>query len=338
MLQGLDAACIDSVAADANRMSYSCWCCVSPSTERLEGTNWKKLVKEEEEDEEEEEDRRNMEISLLREQYRSTRDRQKQHTQMLLFRRVSEELSEAVSIIPFTQSLMLSWEPNSNPQPALTSDPDPWHIHLGFQRCSCPAVSVQLPASSPETTNTIGSSSSLQESRGRKLSVGPTSDSPCSSVSSTNEEDLLDADRPRIHPVQPSVGGSPNACEEDPSDGSVCSSFSDSHECSTVVFDEPSAPITSSTSSASNIPQDLTENEAANVQTSNGVLQSSSTAPWRGSRKFSALSLRFTRQLSVGGLGSSTEIQQNQNHYPFPSRKIPRISEAARRLGMYSSF
>ncbi|KAM7389999.1 hypothetical protein PAMA_008258 [Pampus argenteus] len=333
MLQGLDAAYID-----ANRMSYSCWCCVSPSMKRLEGkkTNWKKLVKEEEEEEEEEEDRRNMEISLLREQYRSTRDRQTRHTQVLLFRQVSEELSEAVSIIPVTQGLMLSWEPNSNPQSALTSDPDPWHIHLDFQRRSCPAVSVQLPASSPETTNTIGSSSSLQESRGTKLSVGPTSDSPCSSVSSTNEEDLLDADRPRIDPVQPSVGGSSN--EEDPSDGSICSSFSDSHECSTVGFDERSAPITSSSSSASNIPQELTENEAANVQTSNGVLQSSSTAAWRGSRKFSPPSLRFTRQLSLGGLGSSTGIQQNQNHYPFPSRKSPRISEAARRLGMYSSF
>lgn len=46
----------------------------------------------------------------------------------------------------------------------------------------------------------------------------------------------------------------------------------------------------------------------------------------------SALALRFNGQLSVGGAGSP-----NHNYQPFPHRKTPRISEAARRLGMYSS-
>ncbi|XP_044195193.1 uncharacterized protein LOC122972265 isoform X2 [Thunnus albacares] len=321
-------------------MSCSCCCLVVPSAERLEGTNRKKqlLVREEEEEEEEkeeeeEEDRTNMDISLLRAQYWSSRERQKRHTQVLLFRTVSEELSEAVSVVPFTQALTSSWEPNSSPPPALTSDPDPWHVHLDLHRRSRPAVGVPPPASSLETTNSgdVGSSrrlssssgGSLQESRGRKLSVGSTTDSRCSSVSDTNEEedDVFDADTSRTDPVQASVPGSPEASEgnpreEDPPDVFVCSSFSES-----------SAPVasSSSSSSASNLPG----KEPANVQTGNGVLQSS-TAAWRGSR--------FTRQLSVGGVGSSTGGQQNQNYYPFPNRKTPRISEAARRLGMYSSF
>ena len=48
-----------------------------------------RLVIEEEEGAggEEEVNRRNMDISLLREQYRSTRERQRRHTQVLLFRK-----------------------------------------------------------------------------------------------------------------------------------------------------------------------------------------------------------------------------------------------------------
>lgn len=46
----------------------------------------------------------------------------------------------------------------------------------------------------------------------------------------------------------------------------------------------------------------------------------------------SAPALRFIRQPSAGGAGSPKHSYQ-----PFPHRKTPRISEAARRLGMYSS-
>lgn len=48
---------------------------------------------EEEEAGEEEESRRNMDISLLREQYRCTRDRQRRHTQVLLFRTGERKLN-----------------------------------------------------------------------------------------------------------------------------------------------------------------------------------------------------------------------------------------------------
>ncbi|CAK6982485.1 histone H3.v1-like [Scomber scombrus] len=264
-------------------MSCSCCCCVAPGGELLQGTNRKKrlLVREEEEEEEEEEDRRNMDISALTAQYRSSRERQKQHTQVLLFKQVSEDLSDAVNIISVTQGLS-SWEPKSSPSP-LGSTPDPWHVHLSLHRRSCPTISISLPTSSSETTNSRRGSSSSEESRCRKLS-------------------LASEQNPR---------------GEDPPDGLVCGSFSDSPEYSAVSPD-------GSSSSSSN----LTENHSATLQTS------SSGAAWSSSRKSSGLGPRFTRQLSLGGVGSSA----NQNYYPFPNRKAPRISEAAKKLGMYSSF
>lgn len=87
-----------------------------------------------------------------------------------------------------------------------------------------------------------------------------------------------------------------------------------------------STPVASAASSQ----EDLKESRSTDVKTSASVR--------RGSRKFSAPGLRFTRQLSVGGVGSSSGVHHNQDFYPFPNRKTPRISEAARRLGMYSSF
>ncbi|XP_051241845.1 uncharacterized protein LOC127355220 isoform X4 [Dicentrarchus labrax] len=100
--------------------------------------------------------------------------------------------------------------------------------------------------------------------------------------------------------------------------------------------DESSTPVASITCSPSGSTSSLNQPAGG----CNGVLQSGGTSsPWGGgSRKFSAPVLRFTRQLSVGGLGSSAGVHQSQNYHPFPNRKTPRISEAAKRLGMYSSF
>ncbi|XP_029284080.1 uncharacterized protein C9orf152 isoform X1 [Cottoperca gobio] len=267
-------------------MSCSRCCCVG----LLDGSRKKeRLVRRVEE--QEEDSTRNMDISLLREQYRSTREAQRRHTQVLLFRTVSEELSEAVGIVPVTQGLASPWEPDSSSPSAVTFDPDPttgcdpWHVHLDLHLRSRPCVGAQLTASSPETTNTNSSSrrSSSSESVGRKLSVDSPSESPCSSSCSTKEED---------HTA---------GCRAEPEE-------TDPPHASTNILHE-----------------DLQEKPCA---TGNIVLQ----------RKLSAPALRLTRQLSVGGVGSSTGGPQNHNYHPFPNRKTPRISEAARRLGMYSSF
>lgn len=77
---------------------------------------------------------------------------------------------------------------------------------------------------------------------------------------------------------------------------------------------ESSTPITTS------LQQE--ENRSTQKETSNSVLEG------RSSR-----TLRFTRQQSVGGASSHSQV-----YYLFPSRKTPRISEAAKMLGMYSSF
>ncbi|KAM6908566.1 uncharacterized protein PEZ65_016808 [Lycodopsis pacificus] len=227
----------------------SCCCC----GELLEGIRKEQLVRREEEQEQEEQSRRNMDISLLREQYRCTRETQRRHTHVLLLRTVSE--------------VVVSVSQGFTSPPAVTFDPDPWRVHLELHRRCCPGV----------TDSSSRRSSSSSDSR--KLSS-------CSSFCSTTEEVNADG----------SSGGDPGPGS---SDGSR---------------------------------RDPEKTDPVQVSVSDSL----------GSRKLSASALRFTRQLSLGGVGSSTRVHQNQtqnqSYHPFPNRKTPRISESARRLGMYSSF
>uniref|UniRef100_A0A3B4XAQ9 TBC1 domain-containing protein n=1 Tax=Seriola lalandi dorsalis TaxID=1841481 RepID=A0A3B4XAQ9_SERLL len=199
------------------------------------------LAREEEEEEEgageEEESRRNMDVSLLREQYRSSRETQRRQTQLLLFRTGERKL--------FVYLLRVRLV-------AVTGNRFVLEIKAGDNR-ACREKKTGL---------------------GEKISKV---------YFSVQDRDELNSSNTDLH-------------------------------------------------------QDLKENRSADVKTNNDFLQTNTPAG-RGSRKFSApAALRFTRQLSVGGVGSSSGVHQNQNYYPFPSRKAPRISEAARRLGMYSSF
>nr|XP_046227906.1 uncharacterized protein LOC124049854 isoform X2 [Scatophagus argus] len=296
-----------------------------------------------------------MDISLLREQYRSTRETQKRHTQVLLFRTVSDELSEAINIVPVSQGLMSPWEPNIHSPWAITSEShlmtyDPWHVHLDVHR----RCWLTASASSSETTNTNISSrrsSSSPEAVDSQQDLDSTSDSPISSrarspFKRTKEEDHFNAEKSRgepetVYPVQVSVSALGKGSREDHPDAS----FTDSQECSAASLsssDESSTPVASITcspgGSTTTLQEDLKEGQSAGRKTSHGVLQYSNTSAWRGSRKFTPQTLRFTRQLSVGGVGSSAGVHQDQSYQPFPHRKTPRISEAARRLGMYSSF
>ncbi|XP_030612313.1 uncharacterized protein LOC115799343 [Archocentrus centrarchus] len=275
--------------------------------------------------EEEEEGRRKMDVSLLREEYRSSRERRRRRTQVLLFRTVSEELSEAVSIVPVAQGQTSPWEPNGTTPPAVTFNPeqmicDPWHVHLDLHRRSCPRIITQLPASCPETSRRSCSSSSeaggsQQESGCRKLSGSLSSfteTSPCCTFITTREEEDPDPASFRGSEMVQALL-SPNS--------SLCTV---SEGCSTPIT---ASMVSSPSTSTTNLHQDQEENHSAEKKTSNSVLEG------RSSRKFSAPALRLARQLSVGGAASSSQI-----YYPFPSRRTPRISEAARRLGMYSTF
>ncbi|XP_068160255.1 TRIO and F-actin-binding protein-like [Antennarius striatus] len=358
-------------------MSCSCCCYVSPT-----GTRKERLVHggvAEVEGGEEEESRRNMDISLLREQYRSTKERQRRHTQVLLLRTVSEQLSESVNIVPVTQGLTSPWEPSSGPLPVLTFDLDPmsydpWHVHLGLHKRLCPGAIAQLTASSVEMTSALCSSrrwSSSTDAISSHLDVESTSESLSSSRNTSPlhpTKDLDNADpgsesphRSRGDPGPESPhrsrgdpgSESPHRSREDPGSESPNRSRGDrgSGPCngppeescpnrasvwepapghrskqtprgSFTSSDESATPVASVTGSTISIHEDLKE-----------------TATWRGSRRFVAPSLRLTRQLSVGGLGSpSTGGHQALSYQPFPNRKTPRISEAAKRLGMYSSF
>uniref|UniRef100_A0A3P9ACJ1 TBC1 domain-containing protein n=1 Tax=Esox lucius TaxID=8010 RepID=A0A3P9ACJ1_ESOLU len=71
----------------------------------------------------------------------------------------------------------------------------------------------------------------------------------------------------------------------------------------------------------------LRDSDSAEMSTSNSI---------SGSHKLSGLSV-MSRRLSLGDHGPSPVLSSGL-HYPFPKRKGPNKSEAARRLGMYASF
>ncbi|XP_026218091.1 putative protein TPRXL isoform X3 [Anabas testudineus] len=194
---------------------------------------------------------------------------------------VSEELSDAVSIVPVTQDL-------TPLLPTIIFDPDPtaydpWHVHLDHHRRSHTVVAVQLPVSSPETNTSIDSSSrcsescsletgsSQQESRSRKLSMDSTRDS----LSSCREqENHYDACRSRedpdsesstgdcfssseVDPAQVSVTGSLSPSEQQsrgPPDGSFSSSNEDSVCSSNTLSQEGSVPGSWTSSDESSTP------------------------------------------------------------------------------------
>ncbi|XP_031166304.2 vitellogenin-2-like [Sander lucioperca] len=270
-------------------------------------------------------------ISALRERYRSSTETQRRHTHVLLLRTVSEELAEAVSIVPVTQALRSPWEPDGCLPPPVTFDLDqtpgcePWRLHLGLHRRSRPRDP------SPETiiTNSSSrrSSSSSSSSDGRSLSADSTSDWPSSAGangSTGDPETGHDRDRDHDHDHVSSRN-----CEGDPEEKDPVSD-------SLAVSKEPNGchgePRHCSAAGSE---------EGFSAGRQDGQSAASGVSAWTGSRK-SAPALRFTRQQSVGGVGSSAgghqNQNQNQNYQPFPNRKTPRISEAARRLGMYSSF
>ncbi|KAJ3611681.1 hypothetical protein NHX12_021695 [Muraenolepis orangiensis] len=82
-----------------------------------------------------------MDIAMLRERYRWTRDQTlRNKSRVVVFRRVSEDLTEAVRVITVTQGLDSLWESNNSVPPDLTLlpvdpvTPDPWHVHLDLHR------------------------------------------------------------------------------------------------------------------------------------------------------------------------------------------------------------
>ncbi|XP_058468423.1 uncharacterized protein DDB_G0271670-like [Solea solea] len=275
---------------------------------------------------------KNMDVSSLREQYRNSRDCQRKHTQVLLFNTVSEELSDAVSIIPVTQGLTSSPPDITFIAPLDPTTFDPWHIHLDHHRRSCSGVTAPLPTTcSPHTSvscssrrSSSSSSSSPSSSPSSSSSSYDLSDSPCS----TRE----DEHRPSTEPVCASdvdpVSASLDPCQQNSCVWSTAGHAPDALTCADVTPVAFSSPC----SSTSALHADL-KSQATVLKTR--------TRTSRSSRQ-----MKIIRQQSVGTEGSSSWVHlnqsknqsQNQSYYPFPSRKTQRISETARKLGMYSSF
>ncbi|KAM9416740.1 uncharacterized protein ACWYII_023192 [Salvelinus alpinus] len=109
------------------------------------------------------------------------------------------------------------------------------------------------------------------------------------------------------------------------------------HRQTNVIITPHTNPtITGSNSSFTSLSEDFPEKVLGDSISIHSVELSTSNSR-SGSRKFSAPAI-LSRQLSFGGQRPPLLSSCPHHHYPFPQRKGPKKSEAARRLGMYSSF
>ncbi|KAK6293181.1 uncharacterized protein C9orf152 [Coregonus clupeaformis] len=108
-----------------------------------------------------------------------------------------------------------------------------------------------------------------------------------------------------------------------------------------IIAPHPNPTITGSNSSSlTSLSEDCPETSSDKVLGDSTSIHSeelSTSNSISGSRKFSAPAV-LSRQLSFGGQRPPLLSFSPLHHYPFPQRKGPKKSEAARRLGMYSSF
>ncbi|XP_038852865.1 uncharacterized protein LOC120050352 [Salvelinus namaycush] len=115
----------------------------------------------------------------------------------------------------------------------------------------------------------------------------------------------------------------------------------DIHRQTNVIITPHTNPtITGSNSSFTSLSEDFPETSSEKVLGDSISIHSvelSTSNSRSGSRKFSAPAI-LSRQLSFGGQRPPLLSSCPHHHYPFPQRKGPKKSEAARRLGMYSSF
>lgn len=221
-----------------------------------------------------------MELSELRQRYRTSRDRQQRLTRVLLVRTVSQEMCEAISIIPVMQGLTSPQEPDAS----LTFDPDPstydpWRLHLDLHRRLCARLNLHVSRRLPSSSGTLDS----------EKEAAPTSESDSS------------------------AGALPLSC---------------------LTAEEDSTPPTTSSLQVSGSTEDHRDTSSWDAPPTAG-LQRNENPPTGGPIGDNSSSVGPPSggcQLSVGAVAPS-----HQKYQPFPHRKNPRISEAARRLGMYAS-
>ncbi|XP_016886957.1 uncharacterized protein LOC107988366 [Cynoglossus semilaevis] len=252
-------------------------------------------------------------VSVLREQYRQTRDCQRSHTHVLLHGTVSEQLSDAVTIVPVTQSFTSSSPPEhiTCSQGPLTFDP--WHIHLDLhRRFSCSSLMVApLQVHSP----TLGS---------YRCSSSSSSSSCDSSVNTRGVNSTPDSQK-----IHTQTSGCSSAVESSRTSGDQVSGSDDPAQNPGEGSSSPAAgsdarPLGSHSSAHCTSPSSHLQTDLKKNQSSGG--KSSTSCRTREQSPSSAC------------LHHNQNLNQNLNHFPFPSRRMPRISEAAKRLGLYSSF
>ncbi|MEQ2229916.1 hypothetical protein ILYODFUR_023861 [Ilyodon furcidens] len=260
-----------------------------------------------------------MDVSVLSQQYRISREKQRR-TEPQLVRTDFDELSDTISIVPVPQGWTSPWKPASFSPPVdnFDSDPkmfDPWHVHLDLHRRCRPAVNIQT-----ELRRCRCSCSSPSGISTTNLSL---SDCFCSSTDTCSfTEEHLVGSNPGSGSSDGCSEGFSRSCLMGQAPGSKNPTHSSSSRTTERVYQQ--SKVQGSGASTTNLDQNQEKNQSA---------RSSGFSSSRNSQHLQTPTSRFSHQLNSGG-GS----RLSRNHYPFPSRKTPKISEAVRRLGLYSSF
>ncbi|CAL8402280.1 unnamed protein product [Gadus morhua 'NCC'] len=303
--------------------------------------------------------RTEMDVALLREQYRLTKENKMRQNRVVVFRRVSEDLTEAMRIIPVAQGLSSSlWLTNSNRPPDLTllsvdptpATPDPWHDHLALHRC--PSTPPVVTLSPPAQTSTAAGSHWPPPHR-RHSEAG--SFKPKNKV-----ERYVDS-------AAGLKGSCPNISSKDPLSGCVHMagarqldgflkiapreegggesltgtsegfSFEGSFTSLEESYTPPGCSLTPSACSSVADPYE-TEDYDKPLEGSHGGYGLACPAVGR----LAAPVPTPNRSQSFGVQPLRPTLVPDQHHYstyyPFPNRRSIKKSEAAKKLGMYSSF
>ncbi|XP_038132021.1 uncharacterized protein LOC119777280 isoform X2 [Cyprinodon tularosa] len=252
-----------------------------------------------------------MDVSALTQQYRICREKQRTELQLVgTGKRTGKrtgfsELSDAISIVPVSQGWTSSWEPSSPSPPVVYLDSDqkmsdPWRVHLDLHRRRRPVLSTQM------------GQRTCRRSCSPASKVRSSNPSPSDCFCSFSDSDLSSQELPvGADPGSGVSDGSGEGYSRD-SRGGQGSPYNSPWRTTERVSQQPG--VHGSRSSFTRRDQNQQENQSSgtsgsqNLQTSCGV----------------------SEQLSAGGGSGSS-----QNPYPFPTRRTPKISEAARSLGLY---
>ncbi|KAL2085244.1 hypothetical protein ACEWY4_018564 [Coilia grayii] len=263
-----------------------------------------------------------MDIALLKEQYNCIKEKQRQETRVVVFKKASsyEEAVEQspVTVVPMRQEVKRA--PLKRQLSEVHSDifqnhsGSVWRTHLGLHRKGCCAV------------NGVGGALYSNQ-------VLPTTPSTLlrdSSLESTGSSEKLASD---CEESEGPVGiGSSSIRGQEEGSSSIRGQREEGDSSTRGQTEEGDSSTRGQTEEGSSSTRGQTEEGDSSTRVQE---EGSSSCPRKGAGSARPV---LRRQWSLCSHRPSQPPPPTVCYYPFPQLKCPRKSEAARRLGMYSSF